>query len=102
MITAQSEMNVLIRPLHFADEGSATLFSVFQHCMNIESVQYYTIKPCPSSSAPLVKQNNVRMSKSVFLFVILSNECDNHLNIVIVRFNTALPKQGFVTQINVK
>lgn len=32
----------------------------------------------------------------LFGFIILSNECDNQLYIVMVRLNTALPKQGFV------
>lgn len=101
---AQFQINmllVLIRPLHFAAEGSATCVTVFQHCMNIESVQYYTIICFASLPAPtpLEKRRDVRMSKHhicFLLFVILSNECDNHVSMVMVHFNTSLPNQFFV------
>lgn len=78
----------------FADEGSATCCSVFQHCINVESPQYYTIKPFASPSASLLwERQNVT---SVCFLSFLSNECDNQLYIVMVHLSTALPKQGSV------
>lgn len=73
---------VLIRPLHFADEGSATRVSVFHHCMNIESVQYYTINlfVFPSAPHPLS---------------FLTHECDNHLLYSDGAFEYCFTKAGF-------
>lgn len=91
-------MHIICAAQAFADEGSVTCFSVFQHCVNTGSVQYYTIKPlaCPSASLMWQCQN----VSSVCFYVILSNECDNQLYIVMVHLNTALPKQGFVLFFN--
>lgn len=78
----------------FADEGSATCCSVFQHCIYVGSPQYYTIKPFASPSASLLWEcQNVT---SVCFLSFLSNECDNQLYIVMVHLSTALPKQGSV------
>lgn len=89
MLNLKLLFHVLIRPLHFADGGCATCFSVFwEKIVFILHSQTF----CISLFFPDQK-NNMRMSN---LFVMLSYECDNQLYIVMVHFSTALPKQDFI------
>lgn len=90
--TLSVELTVLIRPLQM--NALLTCFSVFQHFISVERVQYYTIKSFASPSA----ENVTSGCFFLFVFVILSNECDNQLYIVMVHLNSALPKQKFILQ----
>lgn len=86
---------MLIRPLHLADKGSATLFSI----STLHEHRKCSVLHNQTFCFPAHK-NDVRMSKChicFFLFVILSND---HLYTVMVHLNTALPKQSFVLQDN--